>query len=85
MSILQIELSDRECVALENFAKESGKTPQTIVKEALEEILREDPDFDWKAALMSGAGMWKDRDDLPDFEQLRKEWDRNVWSPYRKG
>jgi hypothetical protein len=22
------------------------------------------------------AGIWKNRDDLPDFEKLRKEWDR---------
>lgn len=24
-----------------------------------------------------GFGIWKDRDDLPDFEALRAEWDRH--------
>jgi prevent-host-death family protein len=32
---------------------------------------------DWKAAMMQAAGMWKDRDDIPELmEQLRREWNR---------
>jgi bifunctional DNA-binding transcriptional regulator/antitoxin component of YhaV-PrlF toxin-antitoxin module len=31
---------------------------------------------DRAAALRATAGMWKDREDLPDQEQLRQEWDR---------
>jgi len=26
---------------------------------------------------LAGAGMWKDRDDPPDFQELRKGWDRS--------
>lgn len=29
-----------------------------------------------KEVLERVAGIWEDRDDLTDFEELRKEWDR---------
>lgn len=32
---------------------------------------------DWRESLKAAKGLWKDRDDLPDFDKLRKEWDRN--------
>lgn len=32
---------------------------------------------DWREALKRVEGMWKDRDDLPDFQELRREWDRS--------
>ncbi len=31
----------------------------------------------WKQALQKVKGIWKDRQDLPDFEQLREEGNRN--------
>jgi predicted transcriptional regulator len=79
MSILQIELSDAQRKALDSLAEETGKSPQAIVKEALEEVLRDADTVDWRAALAAGEGIWADRDDLPDFEELRKELDRNLW------
>jgi hypothetical protein len=39
----------------------------------------EKDDGDWRKAWRRIAGMWKDRDDLPDFDELRKTWDRNPW------
>ena len=33
---------------------------------------------DRDAVLDRIAGLWKDRDDLPDFAALRKEWDRRI-------
>lgn len=34
---------------------------------------------DWKAALRQARGMWKDREDLPEFfEELRRSWDRHL-------
>jgi predicted transcriptional regulator len=79
MTTLAIELSEKEHRALESLAKDTGKSAQTIVKEALEEVLRDASTFDWKAAIGRGEGLWENRDDLPDFEQLRKEWDRDPW------
>lgn len=35
----------------------------------------------WREALENARGMWKDREDLPEFfDVLRKEWDRDVWN-----
>jgi hypothetical protein len=34
---------------------------------------------DWRESLRKARGMWQDRDDLPDFDELRKEWSRDVW------
>lgn len=34
---------------------------------------------DWRESLRKAKGIWKDRDDLPDFDELRKEWSRDVW------
>jgi len=79
MNTLEIELTDRERQALDAMAKDAGKSPQSIVKEALEDILRDANPLDWKAAIAQAAGMWADRTDLPDFQQLRKEMDRNLW------
>lgn len=33
-------------------------------------------DPDRLAKLRQACGIWRDRDDLPDFEALRREWDR---------
>lgn len=30
----------------------------------------------WREALRNLEGIWEARDDLPDFRELRKEWDR---------
>jgi hypothetical protein len=54
------------------------------VNEAVERYLTEldesSPAVDWKAALMQAAGIWEDRTDLPDFEEIRRSMDRDVWS-----
>lgn len=33
----------------------------------------------WRESLEKARGIWKDRDDLPDFDELRREWSRDVW------
>jgi hypothetical protein len=42
----------------------------------LEDDIQRDLKFYRNAALGQMAGLWKDRDDLPDFDALRKSWDR---------
>lgn len=36
----------------------------------------------WRDSLRKARGIWKDRDDLPDFDRLRREWSRNVWKEH---
>jgi hypothetical protein len=62
---------------LERAVKVSGeRTKKAAVTKALQEFIarREQRDTVLKAA----AGLWKDRDDLPDFDAIRSEWDRTA-------
>ena len=92
MPALQVTLTDDNTAKLSDLARLTGKTPEMLANEAVEKFsasatqsLQDDADeaekFQrWRAALLQVAGMWADRDDLPDFDELRKSWDRNVWS-----
>ena len=52
-------------------------TPVVRITQAESSTTDAAPVPDWKAALMQAAGMWKDRDDIPELmEQLRREWNR---------
>lgn len=33
----------------------------------------------WREAMENVRGIWEDRDDLPDLDELRRSWDRDVW------
>jgi hypothetical protein len=48
----------------------------SIVREAVDEYLAKFSAERRREVFDRVAGMWKDRDDLPDFEEMRKEWDR---------
>ncbi len=86
MSMLQITLTDQNSEKLNRLSAETGKTPEQLANEAIE-LLPANSDTDeaekfqrWRKALLGIEGMWADRDDLPDFAELRKTWDRNPWS-----
>lgn len=78
-----VNLSPENSQKLEVFASRTGKSQDDLVNEAVEQLelpASTSPIDDWKAAIMQAAGMWKDRDDLPDFEEIRRSWDRDLWS-----
>ena len=60
-----------------------GQTESEIVNRALKSYVRDtspvitDP-AERARILEAGAGMWKDRIDLPDFAALRGEWDERL-------
>jgi len=76
---IQLEITDEQRAVLESLAHSRGLTPQQIFSQALDRLLDEDENADWRLALLSLEGIWKDRDDLPDFQAVRQEFDRNVW------
>ncbi len=54
-----------------------GGTPVVKIMQAESPEPKVMPIPEWKAALMQAAGMWKDRDDIPQLmEELRREWRR---------
>jgi predicted transcriptional regulator len=78
-----VNLSPENSQKLEVIASHTGKSRDELANEAVERLeLPSEVSHteDWKAASMQAAGMRKDRDDLPDFDEIRRSWDRSVWS-----
>lgn len=88
MTSAQINLTDSQADALHSLALETGKTEDELLQDVVQKFIGEIGDLKekrkaWLAALRGAKGMWKDRDDLPDFEKLRAEWDRSDrWSKH---
>ena len=73
----QIYLTERQRDELAAIAKTTGKKQSELIREAIDRLL-DQSGRDWRqAVLRETAGMWKDRNDLPDFDVLRDEWDRS--------
>lgn len=82
MTTTQINLTPSNMRKVHALASRTGKTEGQIVNEAVEKL--DSPDdaaaFDrWRAAMSKVAGIWADRSDLPDFDEIRRSFDRDVW------
>jgi len=73
----QIYLTKEERAGLLELAKASGKKQSELIREAIDRFLTLFDDARYRAVLDSAAGIWKDRDDLPDFRAFRQSWDRD--------
>ena len=72
----QIYLTDRQRAKLTIIAENMGKKQSELIREAIDRLIEQAGQDQKKTALKEAAGIWKDRDDLPDFRALRAEWDR---------
>lgn len=72
----QIYLTDRQRAKLTMIAENMGKKQSELIREAIDRLIEQSGQNQKKTALREAAGIWKDRDDLPDFRALRSEWDR---------
>lgn len=73
----QLYLTDGEKTGLAALSETTGKSQSQLIREAVDRLLIQFAEMKAKEALKRAAGMWKERTDLPDFEALRREWDRN--------
>jgi len=73
----QIYLTDRQRDELAAIAKTVGKKQSELIREAIDRFIDEEGRNRRETVLREAAGMWKDREDLPDFRAMRAEWDRN--------
>jgi predicted transcriptional regulator len=76
---IQIYLTEAERDALRDLARQTGKKQSELIRRAIDDFLDRHKPKDRRAMLQQARGMWKDRDDLPDFDALRKELDRCNW------
>lgn len=74
----QVYLTQNEREKLKRLSLESGKTQSTLIKEAIDQFFenRLHSKQAKKSILQEIAGMWADREDVPDFKKLRQEVDR---------
>ena len=72
----QIYLTEDEASGISALAAVSGKKQSELIREAIDSFLASQNNNARKSALRDCAGMWKDRNDLPDFSALRASFDR---------
>jgi len=77
MITTQITLSETENQAIQIISERRGQTPEEILHEAVEQFLNAHQVESRLVAMRQARGIWKDREDLPDFAALREEWDRS--------
>ena len=73
----QIYLTDRQRAELASISKTLGKKQSELIREAVDRLIDQAGHSRRKIVLREAAGIWKDRTDLPDFKQIRTEWDRH--------
>jgi hypothetical protein len=72
----QIYLTEEEKTGLTILAKSTGKKQAELIREAVDRFIDSTSIQQRDVVLGQAAGMWKDRNDLPDFDAARSSWDR---------
>ncbi len=73
----QIYLTENQQDELAAFAKSIGKKQSELIREAIDQLIHQTGGGHRESVLRKAAGIWRDRTDLPDFDAIRSEWDRN--------
>lgn len=73
---MQIYLTDLQHETLASMSKKLGKKKNDLIREAVDRFIEQASDSRREIVLKEAAGIWKDRTDLPDFREMRNEWDR---------
>jgi hypothetical protein len=73
----EISLTEQEHGALRKIAERTGRSQAELIHEALARLIRESQREDDRNLMRQARGIWKDRDDLPTLEDLRRQWDRS--------
>jgi hypothetical protein len=72
----QIYLSDDAQKGLRALSRRTGLSQSELIRRAVDGLLAGETELDRAALLRQARGLWRDRDDLPDFGSLRRELDR---------
>jgi hypothetical protein len=78
MARTQVYLTSDERAGLELLAENRGVKVNELIRMAIRRLLEQSLPARRDAVLKSAAGLWKDRNDLPDFDAIRSEWDRSA-------
>ncbi len=72
----QVYLTEEEREALRRLAEAQGTSQSALIREAVDRLIEESTADYEDEVLDETFGLWADREDLPDFQKLRREWDR---------
>jgi hypothetical protein len=72
----QIYLTEEEKAALRLMAQQTGKKQSELIRRAIDDFIDRFQPRERLALMEQARGMWQERDDLPDFQALRRELDR---------
>lgn len=72
----QIYLTEEERKGLVVLAEASGKKQSELIRQAVDHLIHQFSPTQRAMVLKEAAGLWQNRKDLPDFEGMRKDWDR---------
>lgn len=78
MKRTQIYLTEEEKKAIEKLSDEHGTTQSNIIREAIDEYIVKKKSEAKKKSIMDFAGIWKDKKDIPDIDELRDEWEERL-------
>ena len=73
----QIYLTEDQRAEIAEIAGRSGKRRSEVIREAVDCFIEQKSRGRREAILREAAGIWRDRTDLPDFDALRRGWDRD--------
>jgi len=74
----QIYLTDKEKQAVRSIARRLGTTQSAVIRTAVDRFIDRDSTGSKLDLLRSGRGLWRDRQNLPDFGVVRRELDRTA-------
>jgi metal-responsive CopG/Arc/MetJ family transcriptional regulator len=72
----EINLTEQELDALDEISQRTGKSQAELIREAIDHLIAEFQKEDRRSLMQKARGIWKDRQDLPALEELRREWNR---------
>lgn len=75
----QIYLTEEERGGLNALSEFTGKKQAELIREAVDLLIESASGSHRKSVLSNAADMWRDRQDLPDFDfhAARRTWDRS--------
>lgn len=72
----QLYLTPEEQDALQALSRRTGRSQSELIREAINDLLARSDEPERRSQIHQARGLWSDRDDLPEFDALRREMDR---------